>query len=558
MWNADRGLTRCGQHAFILLAVWGCSKNSDSGTTSDGGASSGGSAQPAGGAEAVGGASGGRLESGDAGSSGKYSLGGASNAAGQAGAANSSGGKPNAGTACGELKLERNVTVAGTATDRVTWNDAQCRPRSAALARVGGGYVRQYSYQVNGKPRVATGTGANGHNGWGYTVNHVGNGALIGQDEPGDYHPLFVGAHHFVYEYVFEISSGLEVTQHWLFATGRDHPLLAIHYDLTGISAGFGADTRTPYGDIAWDGDENAATTEVSGVGWGDRYRFVTTTAPLTMNSEWSYTEPNVVPYVQVWTDKTNAEMGIVQTQTQTQHDGGGYWLYSNWGKTSKNQTKSDGQIGNMPVTWNWTYQINQYELCVEDPKCVDATTRSHRLSWGANYGAVGGSDASGEYNAYGDDRKLKGYPYQSYSVFMVLGEHTRSPVLSAARETELLQGVSISPSVGTLVKSLPSGVGQSPDVATDPPGYDARYATWNLVAKDNQVSFSVTVARGAVSAPVLVISEFKKDSAPVVHLDGQLAQADVDYFASFDSAQSKLWLTFAPGWSGTQEVEIE
>jgi len=542
MLNANGAVSRHTQCAFILLAAWGCSKNTDSGAASGGAA----------------GSSGGALATAGANVGGSSQLGGGGSGGGQGGAVSSSGGKANSGTACGDLQLERNVTVAATATDRVTWNDAQCRPRSAALARVGGGYVRQYTYQVNGKPRIATGTGANGHNGWGYTINHVGDTALIGQDKPGDYHPLFVGAHHLVYEYVFELSREIVVTLHWLFTTGRDHPLLAIHYDLTGTSQGFGADTRTPYGDIAWDGDENAATTEVSGVGWGDRYRFVTTTAPLTMDSEWSYTEPNVVPYVLAWTDKTDAEMGIVQTQTQTQHDGGGYWFYANWGKTSKNQTKNDGQIGNMPVTWNWTYQINQYELCIEEPKCLASTTSSHRLAWGSNYGAVGGADASAEYNAFGDDRKLKGYPYQSYSVFMVLGEHTRSPVLSAAREIELAQGVSITPTVGALVEALPSGVGESPDVASEPPGYDARYATWNLVANKNQVEFSVGVARGGLSAPVLVISEFEKDTPPVVRIDGQLARADIDYFASIDSANSKLWLTFAAGWSGTQEIRVE
>lgn len=472
--------------------------------------------------------------------------------------ASASGGGTNSATACAGLQLERDVQVAAMATDRLTWNDAQCRPRSAALARVGGGYVRQYTYQVNGKPRVATGTGAAGHKGFGYTVNHATDPALQGQDKPGDYHPLFVGAHHAIYEYSFELAPGIQVTLHWLFATGRDHPLLAIHYDLTGISAGFAADTRTPYGDIAWDGDENAAQTIVSGVGWGDRYRFVTTTAPLTMNSEWTYTEPNVVPYVLAWTDKTNAEMGIVQTQTQTQHDAGGYWFYPNWGKTSKNQTASDGQVGNMPVTWNWPFQINQYELCVDDPKCVDSTTASHRLAWGANYGAVGGADASGEYNAYGDDRKLKGYPYQSYSVFMVLGEHTRSPVLTAAHQVELAQGVSIVPSVGALVELLPSGVGASPDVATEPLGYDARYATWNFVASKNRLKFSVDPATGALNAPILVISEFSKSGPPIVRVDGQLARADIDYFSSIDSAQSKLWLTFAAGWSRMQEIEVE
>ncbi|HEX2674627.1 MAG TPA: hypothetical protein VHM25_27310 [Polyangiaceae bacterium] len=140
----------------------------------------------------------------------------------------------------------------------------------------------------------------------------------------------------------------------------------------------------------------------------------------------------------------------------------------------------------------------------------------------------------------------------------MVLGKHTRSPVLSAAREIELAQGVSITANVGTLVKSLPSVVGASPDIATDPPGYDARYATWNLAANENQAKFSVTVARGTLSAPVLVISDFSKDTAPLVHIDGQLARADVDYFASFDNAKSTLWLTFATGWSGTQQIQIE
>ena len=61
-----------------------------------------------------------------------------------------------------------------------------------------------------------------------------------------------------------------------------------------------------------------------------------------------------------------------------------------------------------------------------------------------------------------------------------------------------------------------------------------------------------------SASKSVLVISNFNKDTAPLVHIDGGLAHADVDYFASFDSAQSMLWLTFAAGWSGTQRIEIE
>ena len=563
-----RSLCACVPACLLLLTAQ-CTKQNNSKVGAGGAATmgaGGGAGEPQtrggstsspgeGGNTTQGGAGGGNSSAGSA-IGGNTAAGSATG--GAAGGGSATGGKSGLETACANLKFERDVQVASTSTDRVTWNDARCRPRSAALARVGGGYVRQFSYDVNGKPRVATGTGSNGHKGFGYTVNHVSNDAWIGQDKPGQFKPLFVGDHHLLYEYVFDVSDKLPVTLHWLFVTGRDNPLLAIHYDLSAVPAGLGADTRTPYGDIAWDGDENASSTVVSGVGWGDRYRFLTTSAPLTMDSTWTYAEKNVVPYAFVWTDKTDAEMGIVQTQTQEQHDGGGYWLYKNWGKTSENQTKDDGQIGNMPVTWNWTYQLNQYELCIEDPQCLKNTTSSHRLAWGANYGALGGKDTSGKYPAYGDDRQLSGHPYQSYSVFTVLGPHSASPVLKQAQQIEWSQAVSITPSIGTLVTSLPSGVGQTPNVTLAPPGYDARYSTFNLVADANRVKFVVRSPSGALTAPVLVVSEYAKASKPTVRVNGATLEHARDYFASLDTERGKLWLTFVAGWSGEQTIEIE
>ena len=51
----------------------------------------------------------------------------------------------------------------------------------------------------------------------------------------------------------------------------------------------FNADDRAPAGEIAFDG---ALTGAVSGVGWGDRYRFKTTSAgPISVNSTWDYTQ---------------------------------------------------------------------------------------------------------------------------------------------------------------------------------------------------------------------------------------------------------------------------
>ena len=368
---------------------------------------------------------------------------------------------------CEKLKFSADSPITSTigtavGTDGFSWQDAACLPRTAAMARVAKGYLRQLTYQYDGKTRTVTGTGVHGWNGFGFTVNHGmkgGAGAAGGQ-----FRPVFVGDHHAIYEYTFEVSAGLPVTLQWLFATGRDHPLLAITYDMTKRTAGIEADTRTPYGDMAWDGDENAATTVVSGVGWGDRYQFVTTSAPLSHNSTWDYSTKNLVPYAMEWVDKSDAEMGIVQTQTYVQKDAGGYWFYKNWGKTSANQVRDDGQIGQMPISWNWAYQLNQYELCFpEAESCAGVTTASHRLSWGTNYGAVGGDTkgAPGTYPSFGDDKRLVGFPYQSYSVFAVLGKHTGQTVLTQAHEIEIVQKTSLTATVGTVVTDGPGGVGQ-------------------------------------------------------------------------------------------------
>ncbi len=109
-------------------------------------------------------------------------------------------------------------------------------------------------------------------------------------------------------------NAGVVVTLEWLFASGRNNPVIGITYDMNGASPGLGGDMRTPYGDIAWDGDENFPGTVISGIGWGDRYKFKTTSAPLTRNSTWDYTEPNLVPYVHEWADASDTEMGVVQT----------------------------------------------------------------------------------------------------------------------------------------------------------------------------------------------------------------------------------------------------
>ena len=495
--------------------------------------------------------------SGGSGSSGTGNSGGGSAGAGATGTGGGSPAVPN--EFCAGLGYEEDVTVAASQTDRFAWNDASCLPRTAAMARVARGYLRQYTYQYDGQQRTATGTGVNGHNGWGFPVGHglgqLGGGGSVGS---GTFQPIFVGAHHAIYEYRVE-SGGVLVILHWLFASGRNHPLVAITYDLTATSPGLAGDTRTPYGDIAWDGDENAGSTVISGIGWGDRYKFTTTKAPLTRNSSWDYSEPNLVPYVLEWADASDSEMGAVQSQTYLQQDAGGYWFYKNWGKTSADQIREGDQVGEMPPSWNWPYQMNQYELCFPEAQaCVEQPTSSHRLAWGANYGAVGGKDASGMYPAYGDDKQLSGYPYQSYSVFMVMGKHSSETVMAQVREIEVVQKTSLAATLGTVQSELPAGIARTDLARVEPVGYDPRYSTWNVAAEQNRAAFSMTVSEGALMNPVFMISSFSGSATPSISLDGQPLTPDVDYLASLDSASQTLWLTLRANFQGTRQITIE
>lgn len=499
---------------------------------------------------------------------GNQTSGGASNPDGSASGGAAGAGQGSGGTSggvladpCPALVLETEQFIAGASSDEVRWRDAECKPRSAALVRVGGGYVRRVTYDFGGSPRVITGTGAAGHRGWGYTVNHYGQTATIGQDLPGRFGAVFIGKHHTIYEYESTpriAGHDVPVTQHWFFATGRTNPVLATTYDMTDIPAGaLVADIRTPYGDLAWDGDGSDAV--ISGVGWGDRRKFRTTSAPLTANSSWDYTELNTVPYVHAWATETDAEMGAVQTETYAQHDAGGYWFYDNWGKTSDNQSWADGQSTVMTPDWNWTYQINQYELCFYDPSCLDMPTRSHRLAWGTNYGALGGLSDAGtgradQYVTYGDQDLAVGHPYQSYSVFMVLGQFSKTPTEAQVSEVEAIQQTTLEPSVGELVTELPGGVGRTDSVPLTLPGFDPRYATFNLRATGGLVELSIDTE--LLENPVFVVQGIEQPS--VVTLNGQSLAEDAGYFASPDPDRGQVWLTIRAALRGTNTLIIE
>jgi hypothetical protein len=447
---------------------------------------------------------------------------------------------------CPALELDRGAVVDGFRSARYVWRDSACRPRSAALVHNDvedptgqwGGYLRRYTYEVDGSTRVCDGA-SELHPGFGYTVNHYDNTSNSSRKAPGTYRIVFAGRHHALHEYRWQVDLGgklVKATVQWLFATGKDHPVWAVTYDSSQLAANaVRADSRSPYGDLLYDGNANA---EISGVMWGDRYRFESLHSPLTTNSGWDYSVPNLVPFALSWTSNPDAEMGLVQTQTWAQHDAGQGPLYGQWG------TRSD--VGPMPQDWTWTYQLNQYEL--------SSTAKSHRLAWGYNYGAVGYSS----YGGYGGGT-FSGYPYQSYSVFIVLGRHSSRAVLSQVEQVEAFQDMRLTATVGQILTQGPAGVGRTDLVTYAPVGYNPIYSTWEVQAASNKARIGITTGTRAVDSPVFVLRGYTAVSPPArVLLDGVELHPDLDYFVSVDDAGDALWLTLARSLSGTATLSVE
>jgi hypothetical protein len=448
---------------------------------------------------------------------------------------------------CGALTLEKAKSVDGYVSDEFAWFDARCKLRVATMVRNDatdpagqhGGYLRKLVYDVDGKPRTAIGSSKT-HPGWGYTVNHFGSGAFSSRSVNGTYKTVFAGKHHAIHEYSWTLNLGgsVKATIQWMFATGRDHPLWTITYDATAAGKNtVNADTRSPYGDLTWDGAPGGA--QVSGVGWGDHYKFVSTKSPVDMSSGWDYSQPNTIPYAMMWTNAPDAEMGSVQTQAYKQHDGGGYWFYSSWGKKA---------ASTMPEDYNWAYQLNQYE--------IPFLLTSKRLAWGTNFGAVGQE----HYNAIGDEAKtLVGWPFQSYSVSMVLGKHTEGAVAAQVTQMETAQRTTLTASVGSVLTSGPAGVGRSDPATYVPAGWDHVYGAWAATAAGNAATVQLAIASGSLVDPMFAIRNYTAAAAPAhVLLAGKELVADEDYFASVDPATKTLWLTLGRTVSGTVSLEVK
>ena len=482
--------------------------------------------------------------------------------------------------AAGNLLVhEQNVSVAGMTSDRFTWQDSLARPRVATLAQnngaagpggARGGALREFRYQSpTNATRVAgvTTYGNGGYAGFGYVVSHSkwlgyvcnGDDSPLGGFIPGQFQRVFTGRHHAIFRYTQNYprncrESGppqtvqLPVTIDWVFATGRDNPLWAVTFDMGGLPANYlNDDSRAPYGELEFDGDGSQL---VSGVAWGDLWKFTSTTAPVTLNSSWTWNQPNTVPYVKEWITTTDATMGLVQTQPLLQHDAGGgrdpWWhdLTQFWNKTSANGAAGDGYL--MPWQDEWPYQALAWSIDAATP------TNNTRLTWGTQYGFLGQAAYESNTNAGDNGPLLPGHPRQSYSVYIVLGAHSTGPVEAQRSEIEAVQALTLGTSVGSVATSGPAGINRPDNMNYTPAGFDPVYGALTFIAAGNALDANIAVAAGTLRHPLIIVRGYAAGGYPTLRLNGQVLAMDQDWFPSLRAGSNELWLTLNRDLAGT------
>jgi hypothetical protein len=480
------------------------------------------------------------------------------------------------------------------------------------------GYLRQYTYQANGQTRVCTGTenyatgGTLEFSGDGFVQNHTAGGGDFssgnGDGVPGTTTGLLQGTDHAIiqfdmpnYEldgpYYNPIPQTVPTTVQWFFANGRSDPIFSISQDARQTGGNLGADSRSPYGDMAYDGD--GANAYVGGASFGDTYKFATLAAnpeQVTTNSGWSYTEPNIIPYAMQWAQSdgnnpVDAEMGHVATLPILLSDQGQDSQYFNGNAVAPFSFYQDNRTlaqpnGPMIADVTWAYQI-----FAENPiwPANGSPLQSKRLTWGANWGRVGGFDEyndgaanSGfnptQYSQHSTDPignpaapNYKGLGNRAdgmlmaYSVFVVLGTHAggyaNGTVGKQVIQMENVTHATLTASLGTVLASGPAGVGNasSATITYSPAGYNPTYATWELAAQTNAANATLTPgADYPLDHPVFAIHGYTSSQLPAsISVGAGLSGAGEDYFASLDTAGQRLWITVNRLVSGPMNLVV-
>jgi len=441
------------------------------------------------------------------------------------------------------ITVRKGVDVNGKKCDVITWTDHEGRERSIALVRAdgdtkgfSGGYIEEYSYFAGSEKKTgrAWNQAQQEVSGLGVAVNHHKGASSSKANSAGaKIEFVFEGKSHCLWRFRSDYSGvgktiGLVID--WMVADGRSEVLWAVSYDCGRLKDGeISWDARGPYFQFDWDGDGKFYDAPISGIRWGDKYRFKTTQYARE-KSAWDYSEPNRVPFMMLWKEPPvgDVECAVVQTQSWEVQDAGGYWWCPKvWGKTGTG----------MPENWNCPFQLNAYE-----------GYGGEKMAWGTSFGFVGSS-------AYArvDGQKRRGYPFQGYAVLIANGRHTDGLADAAITTMESSVGAVLAVGEGKPVLKGPryAGLGEESDFA--PAGWDALHSAWSVEAgKQGKTSLTLSIPSGKLRGTVFEIHGYPGSEPPkAVTLNSKALAPGKEVYSSVDAVQHTLWLTVVPELAG-------
>jgi hypothetical protein len=448
------------------------------------------------------------------------------------------------------ITVRKNVDVNGKKCDVVTWTDREGKERSIALVRsdgdtkgFSGGYVEEYSYFAGDRKVVAKAWNqAQAEvSGLGVAVNHHKGASSSKANSTGARTEFLVeGKSHVLWRFRSEMNGmgkSLGLVIDWMVSDGKSEILWSVSYDMSKLKDGeINWDARGPYFQFDWDGDGRFYDAPISGIRWGDKYRFKTTPYDRA-KSGWDYSEPNKMPHMLLWKEgaEGDVECGVVQTQTWAEQDAGGYWWSPKvWGKTGTG----------MPENWNCPFQLNAYE-----------GYGGEKMAWGTCFGFVGSSSY-----ARLDGQKRKGWPYQGYTVEIVTGRHSDALADRAIGSLEASTGVELSAKEGKVRTRGPRWAGLAEESDFTPSGWDPLHAAFALSAgAGGKTSFSIGVPSGKISGALVLIHDYPNAQPPkTVTLDSKILAGGSGIYVSLDSGTKTVFLTLPGELSpGKHAIEI-
>jgi hypothetical protein len=202
-----------------------------------------------------------------------------------------------------------------------------------------------------------------------------------------------------------------------------------------------------------------------------------------------------------------------------------------------------------MPYQDAWPYQANSFSIG------VGASNNNARLTWGTSYGFLGQAN----YSVYdGVVDSAPGYPKKSYSVYVVLGPDSTTPVETQRGEVEAIQTLALTASIGSVATSGPAGPARTDTITYAPPGYDPVHAALTFTAAGNSLDATIAVGAGHTLAhPVLVVRGMGAYPSTVT-LNGATLTADADYFPSLRPDANELWLTLNRDLTGSNHLQLQ